>query len=198
MSSTYSVRSLRPFSSKITSNKHIRFLWLQPYSVNNMAAPPPSSSQVALAASLTARNNVLDATAVVSTPPTLATEFPLQAVTETSSAQTIVASPIQAVFLHIQAISSPTRAVALEFTRSDREHSCKDESLSSANRVCSCEKLLRTRLEIPPICGLASPPIQGIFRGGRETSTVSFLPSAASTLSVSRKKMSKYLSSFQY
>lgn len=75
-------------------------------------------SYSASAASPSSGDNVLAATAVVSTSPTLATELPLQALVKASSAQVIVSSPLRAVSLPVWAVSLPTRAIASVSRRS--------------------------------------------------------------------------------
>lgn len=94
------------FVFKITSDQLINFLWLQPDSVDNMATSPPS--RTAPAVFRTPVDIAVAGTAAVSTFPTLATWLLTQEVPGMSSAQEIVASPIQAVSSPARAISSPT------------------------------------------------------------------------------------------
>lgn len=83
-----------------------------------------------------------------------------QAVAGTLSAHAIVASPTQAVLLHVRTVSSPYRSVEFVFTRSDCNFPRDDERSSPAERFRNGEKLLRTRMEIFPLCKLAAPPAQ--------------------------------------
>lgn len=93
---------------------------------------------MARAASPTPVNNLVAATATVSTPPTLAMELSSQTSARTLFAQAIVVLSTQAVFLLVWAVLLLTRppvASVLRFTGRKRSHD--DEGSSPAKRFCS-------------------------------------------------------------
>lgn len=65
-------------------------------------------------------------------------------------------------------------------------------------RFCIGKDPLRTHLGIPPICGLAIPPVNEAACNGKETTAVAALPSASSTVPALKMLMSAYMSRFRY
>lgn len=168
---------------KIACNQPIHFSWLRPDTIEDTASPPFSSSSIASDTFPISGDNPVTANTAVSTPPALVMELFPQAIFGTSSAQAIVASPTQAVFSPVSGILSPTRAAASVSMHNGRKRSRDHERSSPSELFRSGEERLRTHLEIPPIRGLAAPPVQKAARGGRQTNTVPALPPAASTVS---------------
>lgn len=132
-------------------NQPIHIPWFRPNAVDDIASPSQSTSRVASPASLTLENSAIASTAAVSASPTLATKSPLQAIAGTLSAQVIVASPTQANSSPVRAVSLPTRVGSSVSTRSCSKRSRNDELSSPESQFRSCQELLRTRLEIPPL-----------------------------------------------
>lgn len=155
-----------------------------------MASPSRSPASASPPTTPTPGDNLASATVAISTSPTLATKLPPQAVAGSSSAQIIVVLPIQAVSSPVKAVFLFTFAVTSVSPRSGYKRSRNDERSSFVKWFCSGEKLLRTRLEIPPLCKLAVPPVQGVASGGHETNTATAMPSAASTVSTPRMEVS--------
>lgn len=189
--STYSSRRFRLFSFKIASIQPICISWLHSGAADDMASPHIFSSLVAHAASSNPGYNPVAASTVVSTAPTSATEMSPEEVARTSSAYAIIASLIQAV-------PSPTRAVASISTCSGCKRFRDDEPSPPAKQFRSSEELWRTRLEISPMFGLASPHVHGATCGWKESNTFAGLPPAMSTVSITSMEVSVYKSCFQY
>lgn len=188
--SAYLPRFFLKLSFKIAFNQPIRFSRVQSNAIDSMVTLSRSFFRMASAASATPRDIPVAANATVFKYPTLARKFPLQAVARMSSSQAIVASPTQAASSPDRAVSSSTRAIASVFTRCSRKPSRNEERSLFSKRFCSGKKLLRTRLETTLLFELASLPVQKAACGGRETSLVATLSSAASILSTSRIRAS--------
>lgn len=76
-----------------------------------------------------------------------------------SSTQATIALPTQAVFSHVRAVSSSTRALVSISTRSARNSCRDDERQLPTKRFRSGEELLSTRVKISSTHGLAPPPV---------------------------------------
>lgn len=127
-------------------NKRIRFSWQEPHATYDIASPPWPAFCVAPATPSITGNNSVPATVVVSNSPTMATYLPFQAVVGTSSAQTIVTLPLQALFPTVRTVSSPTQAVASVIMRFNWNRFREDERMFPGTRFRSNKEILRTSL----------------------------------------------------
>lgn len=165
-------------------------------SVNEMASSSCSPFYLVPSASPIFENSHLATTASVSTSSSSTTKVPAHAVLRTFSAQAIVISPIQAVFLLIETVLLSTSTVASVSTRSGCKRSRDDKYYLPAKRFTNGGVFCVRAWELLYFENFV-PSVQCNASGGRETSTVSVQPPAASTVSTPRMKVLVYMSRFR-